>query len=84
MPEAKPAAGSEPQPAGEPVALYYTGDASGEPHINGVPARDLTNADLERLAFVESKRTGKEAKADKISERLAATPLYRKTAPKES
>ena len=84
MPEAKPAAGSEPQPASEPVALYYTGDASGEPNIHGIPARDLTEADIERLAFVESQRDGKEIKADKISERLAATPLYRKTAPKES
>lgn len=84
MPEAKPAAGSEPQPASEPVALYYTGDASGEPHINGIPARDLTAHDLDRLALVESKRTDKQVKADQISERLAATPLYRKTAPKES
>lgn len=78
MPEAKPAAGSEPQPA-----LYYTGDASGEPHIHGIPARDLTAADVERLAFVETTRTGETVTADKISERLAATPLYRKTAPKE-
>lgn len=83
MPDATPAAGPEPQPAGQPVALYYTGDASGEPYIHGVPARDLTEADLDRLAFVESTRDGKTVTADKISERLAATPLYRKTAPKE-
>lgn len=82
MPDAKPAAGSEPQPA--PIALYYTGDDSGEPHINGVPARDLTEHDIERLAYVESQREGKDIKPATISERLAATPLYRKTAPKES
>lgn len=81
MPDAKPAAGSEPQP--EPVALFYTGDESGEPSIHGVPARDLTAADIDRLAFVESVQSGKEVKPSTISERLAATPLYRKTAPKE-
>lgn len=86
MPEAKPAAGSESQPApDEPKpALFYTGDASGEPYIHGIPARDLSEADLDRLAFVESTREDKTITADKISERLAATPLYRKTAPKES
>ena len=84
MPDAKPAAGSESQPASEPIALYYTGDESGADHIHGIPARDLTRADMDRLAFVESTREGKTVTVDKLTERLAESPLYRKTAPKES
>lgn len=83
MPDEKPAAGSEPKPAPDPVALYYTGDESGDDYIHGVPARDLTRSDMERLAFVESTREGKTVTVDKLTERLAESPLYRKTAPKE-
>ena len=45
MPSRKPASGSEPC-----HALHYTGDASGQPHISGVPSRDLSADDLHRLA----------------------------------
>lgn len=81
MPDAKPAAGSERQPARDPVALYYTGDATGEPHIHGVPARDLTRSDVARLAYVEAARTGKRVSAKTVTDRLADTDLYRRTAP---
>lgn len=78
MSDPRPAAGSEPTPA-----LFYTGDASGQPSIHGIPARDLTDADLERLAFVESTRTNTDVSVADLTKRLADTPLYRKTAPKE-
>lgn len=83
MPKSKPPAGSESQPApDEPKAvLFYTGDASGEPYIHGIPARDLTKADIARLAFVESTRVGKKVTPAKVLDRLAETDLYRKTAP---
>jgi hypothetical protein len=43
------------KPAERPVLrvapdLAYLGDDGGEPHIDGVPARDLTAADLGRLS----------------------------------
>lgn len=44
---------SKKEPASGPVfraGLTYTGDASGEPHIDGIPARDLSHAELIRLA----------------------------------
>lgn len=85
MPDTKPAAGSEPQPASEPAAqpaaLYYTGDATGEPYIHGIPARDLTEHDLDRLAFVESQREGKKLNRTHIYDRLVETDLYRKSRP---
>lgn len=33
-----------------PPALHYLGDASGQPHMSGIPSRDLTPADVSRLA----------------------------------
>lgn len=47
MPRPKPAARPE-----LPPALHYTGDASGQPHLSGIPSRDLTPADVSRLAHV--------------------------------
>jgi hypothetical protein len=41
MPRKKPAACH---------ALHYLGDASGVPHLSGVPSRDLSAGDLHRLA----------------------------------
>lgn len=32
------------------TSLRYTGDASGVPHISGIPSRDLSAADVRRLA----------------------------------
>jgi len=43
---AKPAARA-PQSA---PALYYTGDASGAPHISGIPSVDLSSTEVTRLA----------------------------------
>lgn len=40
-------------PTSDKVALYYTGDESGQPYVQGVPARDLTENDLHRLYVVE-------------------------------
>lgn len=31
-------------------ALHYTGDASGQPHISGIPSRDLSPDDVDRVA----------------------------------
>ena len=45
MPSRKPAKRSEPL-----SALHYTGDASGVPHISGIPSRDLSADDVRRLA----------------------------------
>lgn len=59
-------------PSSDKVALYYTGDESGEPHIVNVPARDLTENDMARLESTEG---------DGLEERLLAGP-YRKTKPK--
>lgn len=41
------------KPATGPVlspALHYTGDASGQPHLSGIPSRDLSADDVRRLA----------------------------------
>jgi hypothetical protein len=48
MSKKEPASGSVSRPV--PVGLTYTGDASGDPYIGGIPARDLTPDDLIRLA----------------------------------
>lgn len=37
-------------PTSATVVLTYLGDDSGEPHVSGVPARDLTENDVVRLA----------------------------------
>ena len=33
------------------TTLTYTGDSSGFPHIGGIPARDLSDSDLARIAW---------------------------------
>lgn len=43
---------TQPPDRADTIALHYTGDDAGEPHLSGVPARDLTEHDLSRLAFV--------------------------------
>ncbi|MCC6619506.1 MAG: hypothetical protein IT341_10770 [Chloroflexi bacterium] len=45
MPAKKPA--FEPE---LPPALRYLGDASGQPHLSGIPSRDLSADDVSRLA----------------------------------
>ena len=45
MPRTKPV--TEPE---LPPALHYTGDASGVPHLSGIPSRDLSADDVRRLA----------------------------------
>lgn len=59
------------------VALFYTGNDEGEPHVSGVPARDLTDEDIARLVYIEG--GGKNAEG-KLIDRLTAGP-YRKTKP---
>lgn len=44
---------SAKKPASEPElppALHYTGDASGQPHLSGIPSADLSSAEVARLA----------------------------------
>lgn len=74
-------------PRSDKVALYYTGDASGNPSLSGVPARDLTENDVHRL-LVEEHGTVPTGAAlasalDKLYDRLTAGP-YRKTNPAAS
>ena len=45
MPAPKPVSGPEPC-----HALHYLGDPSGQPHLSGIPSRDLSADDLHRLA----------------------------------
>jgi hypothetical protein len=45
MPPKKPASAPERSPA-----LQYTGDPSGQPHISGIPSRDLSADEVPRLA----------------------------------
>lgn len=40
-------------PRSDRIALHYTGNDAGEPAISGVPARDLTENDIDRLVYVE-------------------------------
>ena len=44
-------------PRSAAVTLRYLGDASGEPHIAGFPARDLSDNDLARLVWLRSDRS---------------------------
>lgn len=38
------------------TALTYTGDAEGNPSLRGVPARNLSHADIARLVYVRTVR----------------------------
>lgn len=60
-------------PSSDKIALYYTGDDSGQPSIVNVPARDLTESDMARL---------EEIQGSDPEEGLLAGP-YRKTKPKD-
>lgn len=62
-------------PRSDRVALVYTGDDSGHPAIDGVPARNLTESDLCRLLYIRADESA-EAAAALIAE-LAATTIYR-------
>lgn len=68
MPKAKTESG---------VSLSYTGDDEGNPHISGVPARDLTEAEVDFLAVRRGTTT-----ADLIEELIAGP--YRQAAPAAS
>lgn len=59
MPQPKTASGAIDDHDPLPV-LTYTGDASGQPFIPGVPARDLNGGDLARLASID-RRTRRHA-----------------------
>lgn len=72
-------------PRSDKVALYYTGNDSGEPSMFGIPARDLTENDIARELFV--RHGGKtlsgaaESRAtDALLDELTAGP-YRRTKP---
>jgi hypothetical protein len=45
-------------PSSERVVLSYTGDDSGHPYISGVQARDLSEAEVCRLASIRDTDTG--------------------------
>lgn len=73
------------------IALHYTGSDAGEPAISGVPARDLTENDIDRLLYVRRTEAeggtpepihgaARQASIDSIVDELTAGP-YRITAP---
>lgn len=41
-------------PRSETVVLEYRGGADGEPHLLGIPSRDLTEADVCRLVYARA------------------------------
>jgi hypothetical protein len=70
-------------PRSDKVALYYAGDEEGNPSLVNVPARDLTEADLARLLYVENvDRADDETRVTEaaLTKRLLDGP-YRKTKP---
>lgn len=59
--------------------LYYVGDREAVRHyVTGVPARDLTDEDLEAVA------ADREQTPAAVRDELAGTPAYQKTKPRES
>jgi hypothetical protein len=71
-------------PRSDRIALHYTGSEAGEPAISGVPARDLTENDVDRLVFVEHgelKGAARQASVDKLLDRLTDGPYRRTPAP---
>lgn len=68
MPKALPL-----DPRSDRIVLAYSGGAAGEPHVEGVPARDLSENDLCRLLVV---RGAGPAAADDLIAELTATGLY--------
>lgn len=70
-------------PRSDKVALHYTGSDAGEPAISGVPARDLTENDIDRLVYIdhggkELRGAAYQAAVDKKLDELRAGP-YRST-----
>ncbi len=65
-------------PSSTRVILRYTGSDAGEPHIGGIPARDLTEHDVAHLLT----RVGR-TDADAFIAELLSGP-YRKPAPAAS
>ena len=41
-------------PRAERIVLRYLGDESGEPGLYGIPARDLSEADIARLVYAQA------------------------------
>jgi hypothetical protein len=73
-------------PRSDKIALHYTGNDAGEPAISGVPARDLTENDIDRLLVVEHGDALSGAARDKAVEKLLDSLTdgpYRKTPPAE-
>jgi len=75
MPKTKPAPGS---------ALLYAGNEGGEPSVPNVPARDLTDADLERLAADPFIARRYAATAEDLAAFLLGTGIYAAAAPADS
>lgn len=70
-------------PASTRIALFYTGNEAGEPHVSGVPARDLTENDIAWLvgrAHGDLAGAAFDKASDKLVDDLTAGP-YRRTAP---
>lgn len=60
-------------PKGDQVELHYLGNEAGEPHLDGIPATDLTADQLDALV---TQRDGIEAGADGFDEARAALVDY--------
>ena len=61
------------------MTLRYTGDDEGTPYVMGVPARDLSDDDLDELT---GGRLGKDAEA--VAKNLIATGIYAEPKPAAS
>jgi hypothetical protein len=53
----KAAAAGAFDPRSEAVVLAYQGTDEGVPHLLGIPARDLTHADITRLVYADQVRS---------------------------
>lgn len=80
-------------PRWDAVVLHYTGNEAGEPSVDGVPARDLSANDLQRIVYGRLRANHDPAQgaplpditdvtADQLAalrDELAATPVYAST-----
>jgi hypothetical protein len=69
-------------PTSTSIVLRYTGTDAGEPFISGIPASDLTENDLARLASRRGDDT--EKGLDQLVAELVAGPYRKTTAPAAS
>lgn len=72
-------------PRSDKVALYYTGTDADREYVSGIPARDLTEADVARELYIRHGQrhlsgAAQEKAVDTLYDQLTAGP-YRRTKP---